>query len=187
MKSNPLNSLALVIALGLSSPAVFAQATPAAEQDKKMVQPMIEPGSITAVVTDSLSFSTLKKALIAAGLDSTLGAKGAYTVFAPTDAAFDKLPAGVLGKLMLPENKEKLRMLLLFHVVAGKTLAADLKDGNVKTMNGEMLKIDVDAETVKVQDVKVSSADVTASNGVIHTIGMVLMPESMKDFSALEN
>ena len=148
--------------------------------------PMVEKGSLSAVITDSVTFSTLKKALVAAELETTLGTKGAYTVFAPADEAFDKLPAGLLGKLMLPENKEKLRSLLLYHVIAGKMLAADLKDGAVKTMNGEKLQIDVDGANVEVDQSKVFSADVQATNGVMHSIGTVMMPKSLKDFSPLD-
>lgn len=146
----------------------------------------IEKGSLSAVVADSVTFSTLKKALAAADLGPTLGSKGAYTLFAPTDEAFDKLPAGLLGKLMLPEYKEKLRSLLLYHVIAGKMMAADLKDGNVTTMNGEKVNIDVDGQTIEVDNSKVFSADVAATNGVMHSIGTVIIPKSLKDFSPLD-
>ena len=81
--------------------------------------------------------------------------------------------------MLLPENKEKLRSLLLYHVVAGKVLAADLKDSDVKTMNGEKIKIDVDGEKIDVQNKKVFSADVLANNGVMHTIGEVMIPKSL--------
>ena len=148
--------------------------------------PMVEKGSLSAVIADSVTFSILKKALVAADLETTLGSKGAYTLFAPTDEAFDKLPAGLLGKLMLPENKEKLRSLLLYHVIAGKMLAADLKDGEVKSMNGEKVAIDVDGATIQVDRSKVFSADVQATNGVMHSIGTVIMPKSLKDFSPLD-
>lgn len=144
------------------------------------------PGTLADVIDKSVTFSTLKKALAAADLEKTFAAPGAYTVFAPTDAAFDKLPAGALGKLLLPENKEKLRSLLLYHVVAGNVMAKDLKDGEVKTMNGESVKIDVDGDEVEVNDAKVFSADVPASNGVVHSIGTVLVPKSMKDFADLD-
>jgi uncharacterized surface protein with fasciclin (FAS1) repeats len=143
-------------------------------------------GTLADVIEKSVTFSTLTKALAAADLTKTFSDPGAYTVFAPTDAAFDKLPAGALGKLLLPENKEKLRSLLLYHVVAGNVMAKDLKNGEVKTMNGESVKIDVDKEEVKVNDAKVFSADVPASNGVVHSIGTVLVPKSMKDFADLD-
>ncbi|MCU0779035.1 MAG: fasciclin domain-containing protein, partial [Akkermansiaceae bacterium] len=101
--------------------------------------------------------------------------------------AFGKLPAETLIKLMLPENKEKLRMLLLYHVVAGRVLAADLTDGDVKTVNGAKLKIDVSAEKIEVDGAKVFSADVSAINGVMHSIGKVLVPKSLDGFAGLKN
>ncbi len=160
-----------------------ASAAPNTQEQKKMV---IEPGSLTAMIKDSTTFSILTKALTAAELDVTLGNKGEFTIFAPTDEAFGKLPAGVLSKLLLPENKEKLRSLLLYHVVAGKVLSTDLKDGDVKTMNGEKVKIDVSPEKVEVDGAKVFSADVMANNGVMHTIGMVIIPKSLDDFAGLK-
>lgn len=147
---------------------------------------VLEKGSLTTVINDSVSFSTLKAALVASGLDVTLGTKGAYTVLAPTDEAFDKLPAGTLGKLMMPENKEKLRSLLLYHVIAGKVLAAEMKDGEVKTMNGEKIKVDVESDKIEVNDSKVFSSDVAATNGVMHSIGTVLLPKSLDGFAGIK-
>jgi hypothetical protein len=122
------------------------------------------------VIADSLTFSTLTKALKATGLDATLGNKDEFTIFAPTDEAFGKLPAETLTKLMLPENKEKLRMLLLYHVVAGKVLAADLTDGEVKTVNGREIenrcfpdKIEVDGSRFTVPMSPPPMASCTAS------------------------
>lgn len=190
MKTKKLTQISLLISFAAISPVALAAEAAAGKpptiEAAKTDQPVIAPGSLTAVISDSVTFSTLKKALVATGLDVTLGGKGAFTVFAPTDEAFDKLPAGTLGKLMLPENKEKLRSFLLYHVVAGQVLAADLKDGEVKTMNGEKVKVDVDGKEVEVNDSKVFSADVMANNGVMHSIGTVLMPPSMKDFSPLD-
>ena len=189
MKTKTLTHVALLTSFAAASAAFAAEVAvekPNSAETAKVEQPVIVPGSLTAVISDSVTFSTLKKALVATGLDVTLGGKGAFTIFAPTDEAFDKLPAGTLGKLMLPENKEKLRSLLLYHVVAGQVLAADLKDGDVKTMNGEKVKIKVDGKTVEVDDSKVFSADVMANNGVMHSIGTVLIPASMKDFSPLD-
>jgi uncharacterized surface protein with fasciclin (FAS1) repeats len=190
MKTKKLTQIALLITFAAVAPITFAAETavekPKTAEDAKAGQAAVTPGSLTTVISDSVTFSTLKKALVATGLDVTLGDKGAFTVFAPTDEAFDKLPAGTLGKLMLPENKEKLRSLLLYHVVAGQVLAADLKDGDVKTMNGEKVKIAVNGKQAQVNDSKVFSADVMANNGVMHSIGTVLIPESMKDFSPLD-
>lgn len=146
-----------------------------------------QSGSLTSVLADSATFSTLTKAIKAAGLDATLGSTDEFTIFAPTDEAFGKLPTGTLDKLMLPENKEKLRMLLLYHVVAGKVMAADLTDGDVKTANGEKLDIDVSDDKVEVNGAQVFSADVSATNGVLHSIGEVLVPKSLDEFADLED
>jgi uncharacterized surface protein with fasciclin (FAS1) repeats len=88
---------------------------------------------------------------------------------------------------MLPENKEKLRMLLLYHVVAGKVLAADLTSGEVKTANGLKLKVEVSTDKIEVDGAKVYSSDVTATNGVMHSIGVVLVPKSLDGFAGLKN
>ena len=144
------------------------------------------PGTLTAVVADSATFAVLTKALKAANLNLTLGGKDQFTIFAPTDDAFGKLPKETLAKLLLPENKEKLRMLLLYHVVAGKVLSTDLMDGDVKTVNGEKLSIDVSADKIEVNGAKIFSADVVAKNGVMHSIGEVLIPESLDGFVGLD-
>ncbi len=194
MKTNNLTRFALLIALSTSSASYAQDATankpklnePELTQPAKLVAP--EAGTLTATINDSVTFSTLKAALVASGLDVTLGdKKGVYTIFAPTDEAFDKLPAGTLGKLLLPQNKEKLRSLLLFHVIPGKLLAADLKDGEVTTMNAEKVKVDVDGDKIEVGDSKVFSADVAATNGVMHSVGEVLVPKSLEGFSGLKD
>lgn len=175
----------------LISMAALNQITLAADAkaEKAVKQELITvmPGSLTTVIADSATFSTLSTALKATGLDVTLGGKDEFTIFAPTDEAFGKLPKGTLTKLMLPENKDKLRMLLLYHVVAGKTLAADLADGDVKTVNGEKLKVDVSDDKIEVDGEKVFSADVSATNGVMHSVGVVLVPDSLDGFANLDN
>lgn len=185
MKTKSMTQAVLLISLAASYPTAFARDAVTA-QPKVETKDAIQPGSLTAVIDDSATFSTLTKALKAAELDSTLGSKGEFTIFAPTDEAFGKLPAAVLTKLMLPENKEKLRSLLLYHVVAGKVLAADLKDGEVKTMNGEKVKVNVESDKVEIDESKVFSADIAATNGVMHTIGKVLIPKSMEGFAGLD-
>jgi len=185
MKTKHLTHLALLLSLATFTPAVLSEET-VVETTKTVVKTTVEPGSLTTTIADSVTFSTLTKALKASGLDETLGAKGEFTVFAPTDEAFGKLPAKVLAKLMLPENKEKLRSLLLYHVVAGKMLATDLKDGQVKTMNGEKLKVDAGGGKIEINDSKVYSTDVNASNGVMHSIGTVLIPKSLDGFAGLD-
>jgi uncharacterized surface protein with fasciclin (FAS1) repeats len=175
----------LLVTPAVACPLAFSQDA-TAENPKMEVKATVQKGSITSLIEDSVTFSTLTKALKAAELDVTLGDKGEYTIFAPTDEAFGKQPPEVLTKLMLPENKEKLRSRLLYHVIAGKLLAADLKDGDVKTINGEKVKVAVEAGKVEVDESKVFSADVAATNGVMHTIGTVLVPKSLEGFAGLE-
>lgn len=171
------------MAITAAAPIAYSQ-TAASTGTAAGKNAVIESGTLTSVIGSSVTFSTLTKALKAAELDTTLGTKGEFTIFAPTDEAFGKLPPGVLAKLVLPENKEKLRSLLLYHVVAGRVLASGLKDGSVKTMNGEKVKVAVDSGKVEVDGAKVFTADVTATNGVMHSIGEVLVPETLKDFVA---
>ncbi len=185
MKTKHMIHATLLISMAAASPIAFSQDA-TAEKPKMEEKATVQKGSLSSVIGDSVTFSTLTKALKAAELDLTLGNKGEFTIFAPTDEAFGKLPAEVLTKLMLPENKEKLRSLLLYHVVAGKVLAADFKAGEVKTMNGEKVKVAVEADKVEVDGSKVFSADVTATNGVMHTIGTVLVPKSLEGFAGLE-
>ncbi len=185
MKTKYMTHSALLAFIAALTPAGFSESA-VAEKPKLEVTEAVQPGSLTATIADSVTFSTLTKALKAAELDVTLGTKGGYTIFAPTDEAFGKLPAEVLTKLMLPENKEKLRSLLLYHVVTGKLLAAELNDGDVKTMNGEKLKIDVESDKIELDGAKVFSADVPASNGVMHSIGKVLIPKSLDGFAGLD-
>jgi len=124
------------------------------------------------------TFNTLAAALQAAGLADTLKGKGPFTVFAPTDEAFNKLPAGTVESLLKPANKEKLKAILLYHVVSGDVTAAEvMKLSSAKTVHGQDLKLKVNDGTVMVNDAKVVKADVLASNGVIHVIDTVLLPE----------
>jgi uncharacterized surface protein with fasciclin (FAS1) repeats len=135
------------------------------------------PGTIVDVASGAGTFKTLVAALKAAGLADTLSGKGPFTVFAPTDAAFAKLPAGTVDTLLKPENKKKLQSILLYHVVAGKVLSTDLKSGPVKTLEGGDITVDLSGGTVKVNDATVIKADILASNGVIHVIDTVLLPK----------
>jgi uncharacterized surface protein with fasciclin (FAS1) repeats len=122
-------------------------------------------------------FNTLVAAVKAAALVETLKAKGPYTVFAPTDAAFAKLPEGTLDSLLKPENKAKLAGILTYHVVAGKVMAADVvKITEAKTVNGKMLKISIMDGKVMVDGANVAKTDIECSNGVIHVIDAVLLP-----------
>lgn len=122
------------------------------------------------------SFKTLVAAVQAAGLAETLKGAGPFTVFAPTDEAFAALPAGTVDDLLKPENKEKLTKILTYHVVSGKVMSGDLKDGTkTATVEGAEVTIDLDNGAM-VNDAKVVTADVAADNGVIHVIDKVLMP-----------
>jgi uncharacterized surface protein with fasciclin (FAS1) repeats len=120
-------------------------------------------------------FDTLVKAVKAAGLADTLKGKGPFTVFAPTDAAFAKLPAGTVDSLLA--DKEKLAKVLTYHVVPGKVLSTDITTGAVATVQGQSLKVVAQPGSVKVNDARVVKADVLASNGVIHVIDTVVLPQ----------
>jgi uncharacterized surface protein with fasciclin (FAS1) repeats len=138
------------------------------------------PGTIVEVAVGNKSFSTLVAAVKAAGLVETLSGAGPFTVFAPTDEAFAKLPAGTVEDLVKPENKEKLTAILTYHVLAGKVMAADAiaADGKmVKTVNGQEIAVKVKDGKVMINDSTVIIADVAASNGVIHAIDTVLLPK----------
>ena len=138
-----------------------------------------EPKSqdIVAVASKNGSFKTLVAALKAAGLVETLQGTGPFTVFAPTDEAFGKLPHGTVEDLLKPENKAKLVAVLTYHVVAGKVMAADVKTMKAKTVNGQSLDVKVTDGHVTVDNAKVVKTDVAASNGVIHVIDTVVLPK----------
>jgi len=123
------------------------------------------------------SFNTLAAALNAAGLVDTLKGDGPFTVFAPTDAAFAKLPAGTVESLLEPANKEQLVAVLTYHVVAGKVMAADVvKLSSAQTVNGQSVTIKVADGTVSIDGATVTATDIAASNGVIHVIDSVILP-----------
>jgi uncharacterized surface protein with fasciclin (FAS1) repeats len=125
------------------------------------------------------SFQTLARALQAADLVDTLKGPGPFTVFAPTDEAFAKLPAGTLDDLLKPENKDKLRAILTYHVVAGKVPSTKVVTlSSVKTVNGQEVKITATGGDVMVDNARVVKADIPAANGVIHVIDAVLLPHS---------
>jgi uncharacterized surface protein with fasciclin (FAS1) repeats len=127
------------------------------------------------------SFTTLAKALQAADLVDTLKGKGPFTVFAPTDEAFAKLPPGTLNDLLKPENKKKLQRILTYHVVAGRVLSSDVvKLQTAKAVSGDTIDIKTNGGTVMVEDARVVKADVQASNGVIHVIDTVILPDAAK-------
>lgn len=135
-------------------------------------------GDIVETARQAGTFNTLVSLLETAGLADTLKGAGPFTVFAPTDDAFAKLPAGALADLSKPENKDKLKAILSYHVVPGKVMAADVAklDGKTaKTVQGSELPVST-ASGVKIGNATVSKADIAASNGVIHVVDTVLMP-----------
>ncbi len=139
-------------------------------------------GDIVVVASNTPSLSTLVTAVKAAGLVETLQGEGPYTVFAPTNAAFEALPAGTLDTLLKPENVEQLKSILTYHVVSGKVMASDLSDGQeITTVQGGKLTVSITDGKVYLVDAKgnkvmVEQADVNADNGVVHVIGGVLLP-----------
>jgi len=152
--------LAAVAAVAVASPS---SAAPRAKTD------------IVGTATAAGDFTTLTKLLKSAGLVATLRQAGPYTVFAPTDAAFAKVPKATLNALMM--DKAKLKAVLLYHVVAGKVTAKDVvKLSSAKTANGQSVKIRVAGGNVFVNGAKVTTADVPATNGVIHVVNRVLIP-----------
>jgi uncharacterized surface protein with fasciclin (FAS1) repeats len=134
-------------------------------------------GNIVETAVAAGDFKTLVAAVKAAGLAETLSGEGPFTVFAPTDAAFAKLPEGTVESLLKPENKEKLAAILTYHVVPGKVMAADVvKLDSAKTVQGQEVGITTKDGTVMVDGAKVVSADIGTSNGVIHVIDTVILP-----------
>lgn len=148
---------------------VAANSAPTQTSERDIVETAVAAGQ----------FNTLAKALRAAGLVETLKGKGPFTVFAPTDEAFAKLPAGTLESLLKPENKARLTAILTYHVVPGKLLAADVvKQNSWKTVQGGSLRISVKAgSNVLVDNARVVKTDILCSNGVIHVIDSVVLPQ----------
>ena len=150
----------------LASPSAFAGGSTVASKD--IVDTAVSAGS----------FKTLAAALDAAGLVETLKGKGPFTVFAPTDEAFAKLPEGTLKSLLKPENKQQLTAILTYHVVAGNVKAADvIKLTSAKTLNGQSVTIKTAGGKVLFNGATVVKADIAATNGTIHVIDTVLMPK----------
>ncbi|MFO1089265.1 MAG: fasciclin domain-containing protein [Hyphomicrobiales bacterium] len=133
---------------------------------------------IVEIAVDAGTFKTLVAAAQAAGLVETLKGPGPFTVFAPTDEAFAKLPAGTVESLLKPENKDKLVAILTYHVVPGKVMSSDLagKTTKAKTVEGQEVTIDA-TSGVKVDNATVVKADIAADNGVIHVIDAVILPK----------
>jgi uncharacterized surface protein with fasciclin (FAS1) repeats len=154
---------AALIAIAISAPLTMAHA---------------ETQDIVEVAVGAGNLKTLVAAVKAAALVDTLKGKGPFTVFAPTDDAFAKLPKGTVDDLLKPQNRAKLAKILTYHVVPGKITASDIKGKrtNVKTVEGSKLAVDA-KKGVRINNAKVVEADIIASNGVIHVIDTVLMPK----------
>jgi uncharacterized surface protein with fasciclin (FAS1) repeats len=144
-----------------------------------------DPGTIVDIAAGNPDFSTLVAAVTAAGLVETLSGEGPFTVFAPTNEAFAALPAGLVDKLLLPENKDVLTQILTYHVVSGKVMSTDVAAGDVPSVEGSPIAVTVDGGTVKLNgSATVTAVDIEASNGVIHVIDAVILPPGL-DVSAL--
>ena len=154
------------------------EAPPAEPSGKAPEKPAAAaPADIVDTAVQAGSFDTLAAALTAAGLVDTLKGAGPFTVFAPTDEAFRKLPAGTLDDLLKPQNKAKLSAILTYHVVPGKVMAKDVVSlSSAKTVNGKELKIAVKDGKVTVDNATVTQTDIECSNGVIHVIDSVVLP-----------
>ncbi|MEP2919964.1 fasciclin domain-containing protein [Sulfitobacter sp.] len=153
--------------LSLTAAAALTTSAFASDNNKDIVDTAANAGE----------FSTLLAAAEAANLVEALKGDGPYTVFAPTDAAFAALPEGTVETLLLPENKEQLAAILTYHVVPGKIMSTDLiDDSEAITVNGDTIMIDLD-NGVMIDDATVTQADIEASNGVIHVIDTVILPD----------
>jgi len=135
---------------------------------------------IVETAAEAGSFQTLLTAAEAAGLVDTLKSEGPFTVFAPTDEAFAKLPEGTVENLLKPENQDQLKAILAYHVVPGKTMSSDLAGTqvDVESVEGSAIPIDATGDNVMVGDATVTQADIEADNGVIHVIDQVIQPQS---------
>ena len=166
-----LNSVTAILAAASISVVLAATSASAGHHE------MPEKSDIVDTAVAAGDFSTLAAALQAGDLVGTLKSDGPFTVFAPTDAAFAKLPAGTVENLLKPENKDQLVAILTYHVVPGEVKAAQVAGlSSASTVNGQDLSVRVDGETVFINGARVTAADVGASNGVIHVIDTVLLP-----------
>ena len=166
---------ALLALIAFAAPASFAQQ---GERSYGNKTEKAEGKTIVEIAAGNEDFSTLVTAVKAANLAEKLSGKGPFTVFAPTNAAFEKLPKDQLQALLKPENREKLQGILLYHVVAGKVTAADVvKVDEAKAANGDAIQISTKGKDVMLNDsAKVVKTDIMASNGVIHVIDTVILP-----------
>lgn len=170
---------AIAASLVLSLPAQAQMMREAEIADNHTGAEMEDAMTITAVASGSDSFSTLVQALQAAELADTLAGEGPFTVFAPTDAAFSTLPDGALEYLLEPENQEILQQVLTYHVAAGELPSTEITGGGLNALSGG-LAIAVTEAGIVVNNASVVNPNIEASNGIIHGINRVLIPESLK-------
>lgn len=167
------------------------QATQVSELTTQNTTPTRTPAStpsttapnIVGVASSNASFSTLTKAVQAAGLTETLSGEGPFTVFAPTDAAFQALERqrpGILQRLLRPENRTTLVKILTYHVVPGRVVSSSLRSGRVNTVEKGAVNVQVSGSRVTVNNARVTQPDISASNGVIHVIDKVLLPPDLR-------
>ena len=174
--------LAALAAVAVSMASLLGPVLAVAQEESPKPTPSVAPTAKDDLITVAKAagnFTTFLKAVEAAGLTATLQQAGTYTVFAPTDTAFSKLPAGKLDELLKPENKAKLVALVSYHLSATKLTATDLaKTDEVKTLEGTEIDVDVtpDGKVIEVDDAKILGSDLEASNGVLHSIDAVLQP-----------
>jgi len=173
-----LSSLFLISLVALPTACGGAAQEPAtAETEATDAPPDAPTSNIVETAVAAGSFTTLVAAVQAAGLVETLSGPGPFTVFAPTDEAFKKLPPGTVDNLLKPENKEKLVAVLTYHVVPGNLMAKDVVGAtSLKTVQGKDLTVMVNGSEVKINDALVIKTDIAASNGVIHVIDTVVLP-----------
>ncbi len=142
------------------------------------VAPQADGPNIIEAAKEQGDFNTLTKALETAGLIDVLQGEGPFTIFAPTDEAFEALPEGTLDELMEPQNRQQLLQILAFHVVPGEVRGDDVEPGEVPTGLGLPAEITVDGDEVRIDGARVVQTDISASNGVVHVIDSVMIPES---------
>lgn len=168
-----------VVIASLAAAPAFSGDSRSAEQGARATLVSYSPVDIVDTAVSAGTFNTLAAALKAAGLVDALKGKGPFTVFAPTDEAFAKLPPGTVENLLKPENKQALIDILTYHVVPGAVMAADVvKVKNAATLNGQRVDVTVNGSVVKIDNARVIKTDIAASNGVIHVIDAVILPQT---------
>jgi len=181
MKKSTMLTFTAGLFIGASSLALAGSDCGSCSYGDKSMASKSAKMDIVATAASTDDFSTLVAAVKAAGLAETLQADGPYTVFAPTNEAFAKLPAGTVENLLKPENKDQLQAILTYHVIPAKVMAKDVTAGEAPTANGDTVEISIKNGLVMIDGATVTQTDIVASNGVIHVIDTVIMPDSPKE------